>query len=96
MRLASCHPNRKMKAKDLCGSCYDKHLKLINRSIKKKYNLYYVDYLLMKKNQNNSCALCFRKEGLTKLHIYHNHETGKVRGLLCHQCNWLLKQIQLY
>lgn len=34
MVVASCHPNRKMKAKGLCGSCYDKHLKQNNPGYK--------------------------------------------------------------
>lgn len=30
MNTCQNHPNRKVKAKGLCASCYDKHLKLIN------------------------------------------------------------------
>jgi hypothetical protein len=63
--------------------------------IKKKYNLDYEDYLLMFKNQDNKCKLCFRKakEG-KKLHLDHCHTTGKIRGLLCAQCNWYLGFIE--
>lgn len=40
----------------------------------------------LRKKQRNRCAVCqrvFRK----RPHIDHNHETGKVRGLLCGPCN---------
>lgn len=34
--------------------------------------------------QSNECAICHKKE---KLVIDHDHKTGKVRGLLCRNCN---------
>jgi len=51
-----------------------------------------VEYLEMYERQGGRCALC-RKErfgwgrGLAKLHIDHCHATGRVRGLLCGDCN---------
>lgn len=35
--------------------------------------------------QGGKCGIC--ESVLTKFHIDHSHETGKVRGLLCHRCN---------
>ena len=35
--------------------------------------------------QGGFCALCPKE--LSKPHVDHCHNTGKVRGLLCHQCN---------
>lgn len=39
----------------------------------------------MKKNQNNECAICRIKPKI--FHIDHNHHTGKIRSLLCSNCN---------
>lgn len=30
------------------------------------------------------CAICLKQEAT---HVDHDHETGKVRGILCHHCN---------
>jgi hypothetical protein len=40
--------------------------------------------------QNGACAICGAASGNDRgyrLHIDHDHETGKVRALLCHGCN---------
>lgn len=43
--------------------------------------------------QGGLCAICQRvpnQKYKNPWHIDHNHETGKVRGMLCHQCNTAL------
>lgn len=69
---------------------------LIRRAsfLKTKYNLSLKDYENMLLEQNGGCAICFRKPGIYPLHVDHNHNTGIVRGLLCHQCNWYLGVIE--
>lgn len=56
--------------------------------LKRLYGITLEDYVEMFKNQNGVCAICF-KECKTKksLSVDHNHESGKVRGLLCNACN---------
>jgi len=38
----------------------------------------------MAEKQKNKCLICDSEE---KLVIDHNHKTGKIRGLLCSNCN---------
>jgi hypothetical protein len=37
--------------------------------------------------QGGGCAICGAKPKTRRLHVDHDHKTGKVRGLLCHRCN---------
>ena len=43
----------------------------------------------MKQFQNNACAICkiSLDENEKRAYIDHDHDTGKVRGLLCSHCN---------
>lgn len=51
------------------------------------------EYNEMIASQNNRCAICGEMETATRLgkvralSVDHNHTTGKVRGLLCSDCN---------
>jgi hypothetical protein len=48
------------------------------------YGIEPADVERMTAEQDGKCALCRRKKRLV---IDHCHRTGRVRGLLCHQCN---------
>ena len=52
--------------------------------LKKQYGISQLDFVTMETIQDKRCALC---KQFTKLVVDHDHETGKVRGLLCHHCN---------
>jgi len=47
-----------------------------------------VEYFEMLETQDGNCAIC--KAEQASLYVDHDHKTGKVRGLLCEQCNFLL------
>ncbi len=57
--------------------------------IKRKYGLSEDTYKQMLESQNAKCKICRLSPAKGKrLHVDHCHKTGKVRGLLCAQCNW--------
>lgn len=64
-----------------------------NSTLLRKFGITIQQYNRMIKNQNNTCAICSKKEtykqhGLIKqLAVDHCHKTQKVRELLCHKCN---------
>jgi len=46
------------------------------------------DYDTMLEKQNNVCAICYKMNKNGKRFIIdHCHQTGRVRGLICHNCN---------
>jgi len=65
-----------------------KVLKLQDRKnhLKHKYGITLDDFHRMIEDQKNQCAIC-QIIPKFKLIIDHNHETGKIRGLLCTKCN---------
>lgn len=63
------------------------------KSLLKKYGLTLQSFEEKLKKQSRRCAICeklFKK----RINIDHNHKTGKVRGLLCTECNISLGHIE--
>jgi hypothetical protein len=63
-----------------------------NRKIARLCKLYgfsdEISYLDFIKSHNSSCNICNTyNEDTFGFHIDHDHDTGKVRGLLCNRCN---------
>ena len=63
--------------------------------LKSLYNMSIDDYNLLLEQQNNKCAICGIDRATFKnmklpLCVDHDHETNKIRGLLCNKCNSLL------
>jgi len=53
---------------------------------KRTYGITLGNYNALFKKQKGSCKICNSKtEG--NLYVDHNHNTGVIRGLLCHKCN---------
>jgi hypothetical protein len=59
-----------------------------NNRLRQRYGLTLQDWDALFLNQGNRCAICDAEEPGTKgWHTDHNHDTGGVRGILCHTCN---------
>ena len=61
-----------------------------DQSMKYMYGMTPADYSRMYKEQLGGCAICGKGIPSTwdkGVHIDHDHNTGKVRGLLCPNCN---------
>ncbi len=56
--------------------------------LKKRHGITKDDYEEMLANQGGVCGICHKPppEG-QYLHVDHDHKTGRIRGLLCRQCN---------
>jgi hypothetical protein len=66
-----------------------------NNDLKRNYGITLQEHQEMYKNQNGVCAIC-KGEGdgkWKKLCVDHDHNTGKVRQLLCRNCNMVLGQV---
>lgn len=99
-RWATANPNkikakairlrRKWRAED-SASYSAKRRKWV---LKAQYGLTIDDYNKMYLSQNGSCFICLRHstEFPKGLVVDHDHQSGKVRNLLCGQCNQMLGQ----
>jgi len=58
----------------------------------KRYGMTEEQYTVLAVAQNSMCAICGRE--LVRPHIDHDHDTGKIRGLLCTQCNTAIGLLQ--
>ena len=55
----------------------------------RNYGITHEVYLEMLAKQDGCCKICniTENEHGKRLHVDHNHTTGKIRGLLCSRCN---------
>jgi len=69
---------------------YDKTVRSWN--FKRDFGITIDDYTKMFNNQNGLCAVCNRSQTncVKKLAVDHDHKTGKIRALLCANCNLTL------
>lgn len=64
-----------------------------NRWLKYNYGITIQEYVKLIEIQKGCCAICGKPETTIKngriirLHVDHNHKTGRIRGLLCSKCN---------
>ena len=68
------------------------------RYLKSRYGIDIDEYVRMETEQGNRCAICkgpplpSARAGAPRLHVDHDHQTGKVRSLLCFKCNAMVGQ----
>lgn len=56
--------------------------------LRRKYGISVEQYELMVRRQNSVCAICSNPcNRYGRLCVDHDHATGKIRGLLCNNCN---------
>jgi len=64
-----------------------------DKTMRRLYGITLGDYARMFEEQNGVCAVCGQASTGTRLHIDHDHTTGRVRGLLCFKCNSVLGKV---
>ena len=63
--------------------------------VRREYGLGWEEYERMHQEQFGCCAICFSAIDLLKTtHVDHCHSSGRIRGLLCLQCNSGLGQFE--
>lgn len=66
-------------------------------NLKSSHGLSLEDYQTMLEKQLGKCATCLLPPDAKSkfvLHVDHNHATGKIRGLLCADCNLSLGKVK--
>jgi hypothetical protein len=67
--------------------------KIRDWDLKKAFGITLGEYNVLLDSQNGKCVICGKEEirqrngKIKHLAVDHNHKTGKVRGLVCHDCN---------
>ncbi len=82
-RFHQRHPNRTKRS-------------MRNSFLKKKYGIDLQKYNEMLGQQGECCLICGKHRSKVRrdLSVDHNHKTGKVRGLLCDGCNFMLSVLE--
>lgn len=58
-------------------------------NLRRSFDIGIAEYDIMMNNQNNRCAICkkHQSEEKRRFAVDHDHVTGRIRGLLCINCN---------
>ena len=61
--------------------------------IRNRYKVSVEEAERLLKQKQLGCEACGVKPTEARMHIDHDHKTGKVRGILCHHCNVVLGMV---
>jgi hypothetical protein len=90
--------NKRLKEWRKTSEVYKKYNKRTqkNFSLKRDHGIGIDEYNKMFEQQNGCCDICGNHQSNFKkaLFVDHNHETGKIRSLLCNHCNFGLGHIK--
>lgn len=86
---------RRMKQAEASAEWYRRNrdsqaARMRENRIKRQYGLSMQDYADLFASQQGQCSICHTTDpgmGQQTLAVDHDHDTGEVRGLLCHPCN---------
>jgi hypothetical protein len=88
VECAVCHGELRKNAFGVCQRTRACKLEYMNRYNLKKYGISLADFKGILAAQDGCCAICHSdKSGRRGWHVDHDHQSGVVRGLLCHFCN---------
>jgi|DEB0MinimDraft_3_1074331.scaffolds.fasta_scaffold60946_3 hypothetical protein len=92
----SCYSKDKSQSTGISYQCKKCNKQKVRKSnIKTKYGITEEQFLRMLEEQDHKCAICekdlivdiMENSYETRPNIDHCHTTGKIRGMLCTQCN---------
>ena len=58
-----------------------------NGNLKRTYGISLEEYESLLESQDNVCKICKTEKIGKHLAVDHDHKTGKIRGILCENCN---------
>lgn len=87
-------PNRIVKLRDWQKAYREKNREtLVAKERERKFGISHAEYAELHQRQGGVCAICKKPETATRngkvksLAVDHCHSTGRIRGLLCADCN---------
>lgn len=79
--------NRRLQAEYRVNNREKTRRAVRNSHLKKKYGITIEQFNEILERQGGVCLICKRECEYGNLSVDHDHETGKVRALLCRKCN---------
>ena len=91
---ARLNPDKVEKIREVNRQYREKNRQVLrDKERERRFGITRHEYAELFHNQNGVCAICFQPENATRngkikaLAVDHDHTSGKIRGLLCADCN---------